>query len=248
MNAMKKKADSYIHFIGTIIFITVITIVTGCKKQNNEQDSNANCITRKVPKSSDYSVSGADLDSVYTLFSANNLSIANLQFLYLTTDITVNPTGYSGYQEQVTAIEFFNGLPVFADNKFFTFNAGKYQSDGIYDGYTGPAPDNDTTSHQSLSNLRNAFFAHLSESYMAGGPLNSKPFIPSASTYANACLTATLGYLDEGLVKGNVYILNKSLIKVWVVTPAQDPSISYYPLVYVEDDNGVAWGQPLLVP
>jgi hypothetical protein len=246
---MKKALASYMNLITGIIFVLLITFSIGCQKHDNElRGSNTGCITRIVPKVGDYKVSGSQLDSIYALFSSNNLSVANLQFQYWSTDITINLPAYSGYQEQVTAVQFLNGLPVFSDNKFFTFNAGQYQPGGVYDGYTGPAPGADTTSRQTLTNLHYAFFTHLSESYREGGPLNSQPFVPSASTYADACLTATLGYLDEGLVKGNAYNLNKSLIKVWLVTPAEDASITYYPLVYVEDDNGMAWGQAFIVP
>jgi hypothetical protein len=249
MHVMKNTIGNKIRLITAIIFAAVITFTTGCQKQNNESlASNTGCITRLMPDVADYNVSGAQLDSIYAIFSANNLSVTNLQFKYWTTGTTINPSGYSGYQEQVTAVQFLNGLPVFADDKFFDFNAGVYQPAGVYDGYTGPAPGANISSRQTLSNLHDAFFAHLSESYRTGGILNSKPFIPSGSTYTNACLTATLGYLDQGLIKGNAYILNKSLIKVWVVTPAESTAITYYPIVYVEDDNGFAWGQPFLDP
>ncbi|HEX9513059.1 MAG TPA: hypothetical protein VF939_21365 [Puia sp.] len=184
------------------------------------------------------------------MFSANHLSTANLQFQIWQTDteININPGAYNGYQEQALAIQFFNGLPVFANREFFTFNAGKFQPGGLYDGYTGPAPTADTIGHQTLAGLRKVFLANVSQSYTTGGPLNAKPFIPSASTYINSCLNATLGYLDASMIPGNATAYGSALVKVWSVTPSNSSSITYYPLVYVEDGNGVAWGTPFFVP
>ena len=243
MNCMKNKLSSYISLL-------IIIFIAACSKHNDSSSSNENiCVTRVIPKVNDYNVSGGNLDSIKALFAANNLSTANLQFQNFGTDTTVNvnPGAYNGYQEQISAIQFFNGLPVFFDNEYFTFNAGVFQP-SLLVGYTGAAPNADTTSHQNYASLRNAFLAHVSESYFAGGTANSKPFIPSASTYINACLDVTLGYLDAEMIPGNTTPYNKTLIKVWSVRPSNDPSITYYPQIYVEDDNGKAWGVPFLVP
>lgn len=239
---MKGKLFNYI-----IIFI----LTASCNKHNQSTSENETaCITRLSPKVSDYGISGAKLDSVYALFSANNLSTANLEFESWGsgTVVNVNPGAYSGYQEQVLAIQFFNGLPVFASEVFFIFNAGRFQPGGIYDGYTGPAPSSDTSGHQTFPGLKKAFLAKLSQSYMAGGAQNAKPFVPSASTYINSCLDVTLGYLDASMVPGSATGSEKKLVKVWRVTPSNSTSITYYPVVYVEDDNGIAWGMPFLVP
>jgi hypothetical protein len=247
---MQNKFSGYGWFLTVACFIIVVAAVS-CSKHNQSADETGNiCVTRTSPMVSDYLVSGANLDSIFALFSANNLSIANLQFNSWLTDTTTNiyPTAYSGYQEQVLATQFFNGLPVFAEDEFFTFNAGKFQPGGMYDGYTGSAPSADTTGHQTLPDLRNAFLAHVPQSFTEGGLSNAKPYIPSASTYIHSCLSATLGYLDASMVPGNTISSEKALIKVWRVTPSTDPSITYYPLIYVEDDNGAAWGVPFLIP
>ena len=57
----------------------------------------------------------------------------------------------------------------------------------------------------------------------------------------------TLRYIDAGSLPGNTTTLNHALIKVWYITPSSNAMISYYPRVYVEDDNGKAWGWPLYV-
>jgi hypothetical protein len=248
---MEKKHIDNIYFSLIACFIIAIAIASCNKHDQSSGENGYNCITRLSPKVSDYGVSGADLDSIYALFSANNLSTADLQFQTWQTDTVMNvdPGAYNGYQEQVNANQFFNGLPVFADGKFFIFNAGKFQPGGIYDGYTGPAPTGDTIGHQALPALREDFLSHVAQSYVAGGaPSNSQPFIPSASTYVTACFDVTLGYLDAAMVPENPAAYGKELIKVWKVVPSKSSSFTYYPLVYVEDDNGLAWGVPTFIP
>ncbi len=247
---MKNRLFDHTGFFRLGCFIIII-FSASCRKNSQSPSGNESiCVTRLSPQAADSKVTGANLDSIFALFAANNLSTANLQFLYWSTDTTTNiyPTQYSGYQEQVLAIQFFNGLPVFADDEFFTFDAGKFQPGGIYDGYTGPAPTSDTSAQQTFPDLRKAFLEHVPESYTAGGTSDAKPFIPSASTYINSCLSVTLGYLDTAMIPGNHTVQGKSLVKVWSVTPSISSSITYYPLVFVEDENGHAWGSPFFVP
>jgi hypothetical protein len=237
---MPTRFSPTIRFLPGACLIAFVVSTTSCRKHS---ESDNGCITRKVLKVTDYGVSGPALDSIFSLFGSNNLSVANLQFRAWMTGVLSNPT-YSGLQEQVLATQFFNGLPVFQEDKYFIFNAGKYQPANIYSGYTGPAPDADTSGKQALPDLRIAFLDHVSESFTEGGPANSKPFVPSRRSYLDSCLIATLGYLDAGMVRGSGSPLEIALIKVWKVTPLN----GQYPLVYVEDDNGLAWGVPLFIP
>ena len=206
--------DHSIFFLLTCF--TIIVFADSCSKNNPSGPGNQSvCVTRLSPNVGDYQVSNADLDSISTLFSANNISAANLQFQIWETDTTINiyPNQFSGYQEQVTAVQFFNGLPVFG-NEIFVFNTGIFDPGGILGSYTGPAPSADTAGHQNYPDLRNAFLAHVSESFTEGGAVNSKPFVPSASTYINACLKATLGYMDASAVRGSTAAPNNALVKV----------------------------------
>ncbi|MDP4151148.1 MAG: hypothetical protein Q8943_17205 [Bacteroidota bacterium] len=226
-------------------------LAASCSKRTpSSSEDQGICVSRIFPQVSDHAVSGANLDSIYRLFALNNLSTADLQFQSWQTYTTnnVNAGAYSGYQEQVQAVQFFNGLPVFNETEYFTFDAGSYQPGGMNDGYTGPVPAADTTGHQTPGGLRAAFLQKLSQSYIAGGPLHSRPFVPSPSTYVNACLDVSLGYLDAGLIPGNAAGFESALVKVWRVTPTRSSSITYYPLVFVEDDNGFAWGVPSFHP
>ena len=234
----------------TLLILIIIFFFSCSKKSGPASTEYGNgCITRFVPNVNDYKISGADLDSVNALFAANNLSKNNLEFISFGVDTVVNilPGAYNGYQEQVTAIQFLNGLPLLINGESFIFNAGIYQGN-LNTGFTGSLQDNDSSGHQTLPNLRNAFLAHVSESFMEGGAANSKPLVPVASDYINKCLTVVLGYLDASIVPKSNLAYNTSLIKVWRITPASDLSISYYPVVYVEDNNGVAWGEPFFVP
>lgn len=242
--------------------IAVIGILTGsfflasCHKRVSAPDTGANCITRLSPKVTDFEVSGADLDSIYSLFRANNLSTTNLQFQRWLPFKTpgIPPGTDSVYHEQVLARQFVNGLPVFTDLVAFNFTAGILPGAGSPGGYgaitgdyTGVMPSSDVSGNQSLSALRSAFLAHLSEASLTRGSVIDTTFIPSDSTFENVCLDVTLGYLDANSVPGSNIAPGKALVKVWSIVPAPDPSITYYPLVYVQDDNGVAWGIPVFL-
>ena len=247
---MKNRHFDHLIFFQLLCLIVII-FSASCRKGNSSASENESiCVSRLSPQASDYTVSGADLDSIYALFRANNLSTSNLQFLIWQTDTTTNIyiNQYSGYQEQVTGTPFFNGLPLFGENEAFIFDAGKLPPGGILGGYQGPAPSVDTSGHQPFSALRKAFLAHVPESYTEGGANDAKPFIPSASTYTNSCLNVTLEYIDAGAIPGNAAAYGTALVKVWSVTPSISSSITYYPLVFVEDDNGHAWGVAFIYP
>jgi hypothetical protein len=53
-----------------------------------------------------------------------------------------------------------------------------------------------------------------------------------------------LGYVDAVSVPGSNVTGGKYLVKVWSVSPLH----RFYPRVYVEDDNGKAWGISLYIP
>ncbi len=245
---MKNRFIEHTIFFPLACF-SMIIFSGSCSKSNSSGSENESvCVTRISPKAGDNLVSPAELDSIYRLFNANNLSTANLKFVFwqIDTPINIYPNQNQNWydQEWVAAVQFFNGLPVLGFDESFLFYSGKLASNGISNGFTGPAPSSDTTTHQSFTNLRTAFLAHVSESYSQGASRDSKPFVPSASTYENACLNVTLGYISASQVHGITAAPNSALVMVWYVTPAVNSSITYYPLVIVVDDNGFAWGSP----
>jgi hypothetical protein len=143
----------------------------------------------------------------------------------------------------VAAARFVNGLPIFYNYDYYSFNAGVF--DTSYIGYTGLLPASDTTGHQSLPDLRNAFLAHVAESYQGGGLPNTKPHFFSATDFYEVCLTATLGYYDAaGVPGGNLLNFGQALTKVWLVSSEKGG----LPVVLVRDDDGAARGLVFDVP
>jgi hypothetical protein len=227
---MKKRHIIYIRFL----FLLIVGAAS-CSKHGNVAADNG-CIERVIPQHTETTLRTTQIDSIMALFSKNNISTDQLQFIQFIPNIYVDPVRTP--QAQVRANLFVNGLPVFRYNEVFVFN------DGIFDTaylYTGAPLSNDTTSHRSITYLRSSFLQRVSESvtYSSVAP----PFIPSSNTYTDKCLVAMLGYVDA------VYIPEKSTtwgvsVKVWAITPLN----SSYPSVFVEDDNGLAWGVPLMIP
>jgi hypothetical protein len=232
---VKIKLPSYWILLQVLWLAGLAISIPSCSK-SSQTISDSTCISRVVPKATDYQVSAADLQSIFALFKANHLSTANLQFMSYTT--------YSD-AAQVWATPFFNGLPAWVGGEFFTFNAGIYQPGGVYDGYTGPVPNSNISTHQTLSNLRVAFLAHVSKSGTVGGAANSRGSFPfTASGFADSCLLATLGYMDASMIPGSTTPSETALVKVWSVTALHGG----LPAVNVEDDNGLAWAVVFSIP
>ncbi|HLX91225.1 MAG TPA: hypothetical protein VKR32_06055 [Puia sp.] len=219
--------------------------VASCSKNHSDEVNAAEsgCIERIVARPTDLPLNGppiinvdpitpAQIDTIETLFAKNNMSYSNLEFIFYNNSIGV----------QATATPFLNGLPIFNDGQVYDFVNGIYSSSDSYL-TTEVSTDNNTTSNQSLANLRTAFFDHLSEATITGPQLNAKPSVPLASSYLDTCLSATLGYLDLSYIPGNPFSLGH-VVKVWEVSPVN----GYYPTVYVRDDNGHAWGVPIYIP
>jgi hypothetical protein len=227
-------------FLRSICLMALFICGFSCKKHN--ETASIVCINRVMPAVNNFGVSGAALDSINQLFSANNLSTANLQFHSITTSAVVSPS-FSGVQEQVLTTQYFNGLPVFQDDRFFIFNAGVYQSNYYSGGFTGTPPGPDTAARLSMTDLRTAFLNHVSESVLEGGAVNSVPRPPQGN-FKDSCLNVTLGYLDAAIIPGYVGNYNVSLVRTWKITTAN----TSFPLVFVDDETGKAWGLVLSVP
>ena len=186
-------------------------------------------------------ITEGQIDTIKILFTNNNLPFDEYQYVSYLYDIYV-PTPGDTIQTQVTANPFLNGLPIFYDQQVFNFVNGVFSPSTSYL-TVEVAASSDTTGHRSLSYLRSAFLQHVSEAKIYGGAADAKPFVPSASAYTDTCLSATLGYIDLSLVPGNSYSPGH-VIKVWQVTALN----SNYPTVFVRDDNGQGWGEPVFIP
>jgi hypothetical protein len=219
-----------------LLLISVLFLSTSSCSKQGSTTTNTDCIVRVIPLYTETTLTEYQINSIKLLFSKNNMSINGLQFTQFISDGGGNLPMIT--QTQVTANLFLNDLPVFYYNELFIFNNGIFDTAYLY---TGTPLTNDITGHQTLSNLQSSFLKHVSESitYLPIGP----PFVPSSSTYSDSCLVATLGYIDAVYIPGHTLPWG-NLIKVWSVTTLHNS----YPTVYVEDDNGLAWGMPVYIP
>jgi hypothetical protein len=223
--------------------------VVSCKKNDTGKDQ-VDCIDRYIPKTTDSIVSKSDMDSITLLFALNNLSTQNLEFLQWTSD-SVNSPGQTN--EQTISIQYENGLPVFQSNKVYFFKNGIYESYSNhpelsgYEGYTGPAPDPDSSGHIPIRDLRLYLLSKVSESVYRNNGTDQYIIVPDPNDYNFACLQVILGYLDASQIPGNGSSKNASLIKVWRITPTSSKN-NIYPIVYVTDDRSVVWGETPLGP
>jgi len=232
-----------------VIGVLAMAGVVSCAK-NNSNKGKVDCIDRYIPKSTDYTVSQSGIDSISRLFALNNLSEQNLQFIQWISD-SLNPPGQ--INEQVTSVQYVNGLPIFQLNKTYFFkNAVQesyvtYPQNLSYEGYTGSLPNSDSGGHIPIADLREYFLSNVSESIYTNRGDNSYTIVPDSSEYTNACLQVILGYIDASVVPGNGSNINSVLIKVWRITPIGSKN-NLYPVVYVTDDKSVAWGAEPLGP
>jgi hypothetical protein len=181
------------------------------------------------------------LDSINALFNLNGLSSAGLQFYFFFVDTLTLP-GYTGIEQQASAYLSYNGLPVFEDGETFIFKAGIYQPAASFV-YQGVVPGPDTTSRQTLEDLRTAWLTHYQQDTVWPPTLNSHPSIPGTG-YRDSCLVAQFGYIDAGIFSHGTVPYGVSLVKVWKVSPLSGG----YPMVFVEDSTGVCLPiSPLLI-
>jgi hypothetical protein len=137
--SMKKRHIIYIRFL----FLLIVGAAS-CSKHGNVAADNG-CIERVIPQHTETTLRTTQIDSIMALFSKNNISTDQLQFIQFIPNIYVDPVRTP--QAQVRANLFVNGLPVFRYNEVFVFN------DGIFDTaylYTGAPLSNDTTSIDPL--------------------------------------------------------------------------------------------------
>jgi hypothetical protein len=208
----------------------LLFLYTSCAKHHDTPT--ADCITR-VYTSQASTVSASQLDSINALFSLNGLSTAGLQFYFFLVDTVALP-GYTGTQEEAAAYLFYNGLPVFDGSATYIFDTGIFQQAASF-AYHGAAPGPDTTSHQTLEDLRTTWLTHYQQDTIFGGALNSRPTAPGTA-YRDSCLVAELGYIDAATFSNGTVPYGASLVKVWKVSPSSNNN---YPIVYVQDSTGI---------
>lgn len=212
----------------------LLIAVVACGKHHDQNTATSQCMEEvKDPFIS--TLTQGQIDTVKTLFTQAGRGYQDIWPIYF--------TQLSQEAEQVMGIQLINWLPVFDDDVVFNFQKGALTADSSV--ITARPLSNDTAGHQTDSDLRAAFLAHVAESKIYGGPVqDSIPFTPNAAKYEDSCLQKTLGYVDSVFVPGTKVYGGIYLVKVWAISPLN----TNYPIVYVEDQGGITWGQPLYIP
>jgi hypothetical protein len=223
-----KKALKFPYWLAFVLSFLIIS----CARHHDTPT--IDCITRVIPSQAS-TVSAAQLDSIDALFSLNGLSTAGLQFTYFDVynEIAINADGYL----------FYNGLPVFNNYEVFAFKAGIFvpASSVIYN---GPAPGPDTSSHQTLEDLRAIYLAHYQQDTIF--PAFMRPESVPGVGYRDSCLVAELGYVEPALISNEdiTTSASTSLVKAWQVSPLSGG----YPMVYILDSTGVCVPVQVILP
>jgi len=227
---VKRSPKPWLFLAGLLLFIS-------CSRHNS--GSGTDCISRYYP-STNALVRSGQLDTIDEYFQKNHLSTNNLQFLYVNR-YTAQEEPDHHFVYQVGAGLILNGLRAPNFNMAFDFDSTGELVDSA-GGYTGELPNNDTTGHQSLENLRQLFLANYKQCIIEGGPLNSKP-LQATVPYDDTCLNAELVYVDAGIQNNNY--TGRQLVKAWLVTSADYPA---FPVVTVIDNTGQAIPLRLYLP
>ena len=213
--------------------------LASCSRHSSPGSDN-NCISR-YSSITNSMVRPGQLDTIEAYFQKNHLSIAHLQFLYLN-EFPGQDGHYIGPIYQVGAGLILNGLRVPSVNMNFIFDSVGILLDSA-GGYAGQLPDNDTSGHRSLEDLRQLFLANYKQCIIEGGPANAKP-LQATAPYDDTCLRAELVYVDAASQYTNAP-LGQQLVKGWLVTSAD---YSYFPEVTVIDNTGQAIPLKLYIP
>lgn len=237
----KKLSTGKVLLLKKLPIIWSILLIAGFTSCSRHNARGANdCISRAFPSTAPLVRSG-ELDTIDAYFQKNHLSTSNLQFLYVNI-FTSQQTFNHHYDYQVGAGLLINGLHVPSANMTFDFDSTGTLVDSL-GGYAGQMPDNDTTGHQSLENLRQLFLANYKQCVIEGGVANATPDIPTTA-YEDTCLSAELVYVDAA-IQNNNGTYGQQLVKGWIVTAAAN---TYFPEVTVIDNTGQAIPLKLFLP
>lgn len=228
--------------------LALVAALVGCKRTVHD----SGCISRYEGPQFNYPpLTANQLDTIKSLFSANGLSMANLNFTYYYSNTLKDSTNTPYFNQQIGASLIVNGLPVLYPTANWNFHNGT-----LYLPFTSnpqyPNPGSDTAAHQTLPALRSLFFktyeAALYTSTGNNRNLGSARLGRPGSYYHDSCLFAQLGYIDASWQPNSGGTYGKKLLKVWLVYPAHTIFITMLyraptPTVFVIDETGEAWCQ-----
>lgn len=194
------------------LIICTILIFGACKKNTIAADNG--CISQITR----HYVDAADSTAAANLLKQNNISVNNLVYYRTTFDDTItSTTGVKNVNQQIFALQYFNGLPLFSSDIAFFFQNGNYQSTAgtRYNGI-------------NLNTIPNLTLPQLRKLYLDAATLNQGPI---SINLKDSCLVAEFGYYDVNALINNP---TPNFVKAWSVTPKN----SNYPIGIFRDDNG----------
>jgi len=202
------------------LFIVAVGLLfsTSCRK--NDLGIDNGCISRITR----HYVSAVDSTAAAKLLIQNKISVKNLVFFRVTLNDTItNTLGETHVNQEIFALQYFNGLPVFSSDIAFFF------VDGVYQNTSGTRYSTtfnlNSSSTLTLPQLRKLFVTAAANSnelpYQAEPPINLR----------DSCVVAEFGYYD---LNTGAVVDNPVFVKAWSVTPKH----SNYPQGVFRDDNG----------
>lgn len=226
-------------------YLIIALFLAACSRSEATND----CITLYSEHTPSLSISAAQLYTIDSLFSKNNLDPSTYQFISLSTG-TISTPAYSGLIYQVVANLFINDLPLSQTTIIFNFDNNGIFLPPTIGGYMGTPPDKDTTTHQTLGSLRQNFLNNYKKCTIEGGAANAQVSHPTAP-YQDTCLSAQLEYVDASLQNTGIPY-GTQLVKAWLVCPT-DVRIFHifwipYPSVTVIDNTGLPIPTVLSLP
>jgi hypothetical protein len=224
---MKKRLKLRWCLAAVLVFLYI-----SCAKHHDTPT--ADCITRLPDTASKTStVTAAQLNAILALFQHNNLPTTGLKFVAIDSNI-YEPPGYSDSVSQVMVVTdlFINGLPDFSGGVAFYFYNDVYQTNLTH---YGTASGTDTSTHQTLEDLRTIYLAHYQQDAITSPVADPPPPTHPGLNWRDSCLVAMLGYADASIFNNSIP-WGTQAVEAWWVAPVGQT----YPAIYVEDDNG-AW-------
>jgi hypothetical protein len=200
-----------------VYLLTVLLALSSCKKNDLGVDNGCiSAITRHY-------VNAADSAAAAKLLLQNKISVKNLVFTRVTLNDTItNGLGETHINQEIFALQYFNGLPVFSSDIAFFFEDGVFRNSS---GTRFTTFNLNTSSSLTLPQLRKLFITAAANSnevlYQQLPQLNLK----------DSCLVAKFGYYD---LNTGAVVDNPVFVKAWSVTPKN----LNYPMGIFRDDTG----------
>ncbi|HEY4110067.1 hypothetical protein [Puia sp.] len=224
------------------LILALIICVAACKRTIHD----SGCISILPSPATPKTVNANQLDTIRSLFAANNLSTAGMHFTTYNNQ-TYMASGITTHYQSVFASPFINGLPLLVPPFYYwTFKDGILNPSSTHNSqYDYPGPD--STGHQTPEALRSIFIKTFQAAVTSRDNVVAVTRMNlNGIQLHDSCLEAVLGYIDAIYAPAStVKESGKKLVKVWQVTvgsPGQ-PVRGIPTVVYIVDSSGAARSQ-----